>query len=318
MVIVCSTDNNYVMPLCVMLCSLFENNKEEEIQLHVLCGNVTEDNKGKITRLVLKYNKDIMFHDMDDRDFSDFPIKEKYQAQNISLATYYRLFLPKILPETIKKVIYIDCDMIVRKSLKPLWDMDIDNYAVAGVLDPENNLPFAYNRLKYPQKAGYFNAGLLVINLHYWRVVGAIVKFYSIAANKQIELKYHDQDIINLCFYKEKRRISFQYNLQNDFLYKTEYLRLSWEFWDELNECLVDPTIIHYIYAEKPWFIECNHPYKDEFVKYYKMTEWKNEPFRKLYNKRVCDVFISFLKNTYHYFFPKKKEQVFRNDLFLK
>lgn len=318
MIIVCSTDNNYVMPLCVMLCSLLENNRGEEIQIHVLCGNVSDDNKEILSRLILKYKKHIIFHDMDDNDFSDFPIKEKYQVQSISLATYYRLFLPKILPDNIKKVIYIDCDIIVRHSLRPLWNLNLEDYAIAGVLDPENNLPYSYNRLKYPQSAGYFNAGLLVINLDYWRKTKAMENFYSIVAQKNIELKYHDQDIINVCFQDRKKRISFKYNLQNDFLYKQKYLRLAWEFWDELEDCIEDPTIIHFIYGEKPWFMECSHPYKGEFIKYYEMTEYKAIPLRKLKNSNFLDITISFMKRIYRAAFPKEKETFFRNDLYLK
>lgn len=285
--IVCSTDNNYVMPLGVMLCSLFENNREERIQVHILCGSVSLDNKHKLLRVVKKYNQQICFYDMNDKDFSDFPVGEEYQVSSITLAAYYRLFLTKILPENIAKVLYLDCDMIVCDSLKSLWDIDISNYAIGGVLDPESNMPYAYNRLRYAQSEEYFNSGMLLINLDYWRSHEALKRFYEIAADKSLQLNYHDQDILNLCFHREKKIIDFKYNVQTDFLYKHEYLRLTWEYWDELDASIRKIYIIHYIYQEKPWFKDCEHPYKSEFEKYKALTEWKNVSERYYRSKKI-------------------------------
>lgn len=318
MVIVCSTDNNYVMPLGVMLCSLFENNKDENIKVHILAGNVSVENKENLSHLASKYSRIIVFHDMDDRDFADFPVGKSYQLSSISLATYYRLFLTKVLPETVDKVLYMDCDIIVRHSLSTLWNTDISDYAIAGVLDPESNMPFAYNRLKYPQSAEYINAGLLLINLDYWRKTDALSRFYAIASNKDIQLNFHDQDILNLCFYKEKKKLSFKYNFQNDFLYKPQFIKLNWVYWHSLEEEANDPVIIHFIYRDKPWFVECTHPYKNEFIKYYSKTQWGTEPLKKLYRHRFMKRIIAFLRYTYHGIFPKPGENLFREKLNLK
>lgn len=43
--ITCNTDDNYAQHCNAMLCSLFENNKDEEITVHVLCGNLSETNR---------------------------------------------------------------------------------------------------------------------------------------------------------------------------------------------------------------------------------------------------------------------------------
>ena len=45
--ITCNTDDNYAQHCTAMLCSLFENNKDEEITVHVLCGNLSETNRCK-------------------------------------------------------------------------------------------------------------------------------------------------------------------------------------------------------------------------------------------------------------------------------
>ena len=49
--ITCNTDDNYAQHCTAMLCSLFENNKDEEITVHVLCGNLSETNRQLIKDL---------------------------------------------------------------------------------------------------------------------------------------------------------------------------------------------------------------------------------------------------------------------------
>ena len=152
MEIVCSTDNNYVMPTGVMMCSLCENNRGEQVHFHVLSSDITDANKSALRRIADGYGKDIEFHKINDADLADFPIGRDGQSAHISsLATYYRLFLGDILPDSITKVIYLDGDLIVRKSLKELWDTDMDGYAIAGAPDTGNNGVEHYNRLLYPQ-----------------------------------------------------------------------------------------------------------------------------------------------------------------------
>ena len=48
MEIVCSTDNNYVMPTGVMMCSLCENNCGEQVRFHVLSADITGANKAAL------------------------------------------------------------------------------------------------------------------------------------------------------------------------------------------------------------------------------------------------------------------------------
>src|SRR5262245_56041362 len=43
----------------------------------------------------------------------------------ISLASYNRLLLPGLLPATLDRVIYLDCDLVVLHDLWELWRTDV-------------------------------------------------------------------------------------------------------------------------------------------------------------------------------------------------
>ena len=60
--IVCSTDDNYIMPTGVMLTSLFENNKGININVHLLHGGLTNEHIKQITHQVSIYGQNIKFY----------------------------------------------------------------------------------------------------------------------------------------------------------------------------------------------------------------------------------------------------------------
>lgn len=206
MEIVICTDNNYVMPAGVLICSICENNVTEKIRFHIIVDDTfLEENRQSLFEEVLRYNQEIYFHHIDKNLYSSFPVGLKGQISYLTLAAYYRLFLGKILPTTIKKVLYLDCDIIVRHNLAELWNIDIDDYAVGCVTDQYDGLIYPYNRLRYPQNLGYFNSGVLLVNLDYWRENHLLEKFIDFLGKYPERALAFDQDVLNYVLRNKKR-----------------------------------------------------------------------------------------------------------------
>ena len=139
-------DNNYAPYSVVVMASIMEHNIEESVTFHVLHTNLTED-RCQIIQDWVETNdkKSIFFYKMEKLDFDDFPIDEHTY---LDYGAYIRLFLGECLKD-IDKVLYLDCDVIVNDSLKELWNIDISNYALAGIRDRINDYVHVYNRLRY-------------------------------------------------------------------------------------------------------------------------------------------------------------------------
>lgn len=275
--IVCSTDKRYVMPTGVMLTSLLINNNDEDIHVHLLYDELPIQDISDLRHCVESYGKRITFYKIDYRLFDNFPMGEKYQSLHInSMATYYRLYMTEVLPNSINKVIYLDGDLVVRHSLKSLWNTDIDEFYVAAVPDVFNNNTKHYNRLRYSQSLGYFNAGVLLVNLKKWRQDNILQDFLNYVKLYPSRLAAHDQDVMNYLFREQKVFIDLKYNMQNDFFFKPDYSCLSWEFEKQLKAAQMDPVIVHFTGLFKPWFRECKHPYKFEFDTYLQHTQWRH------------------------------------------
>lgn len=273
--IVACTDNGFVMPTGVMIYSVCVNNQDSDITFHIVTDKVSAKNKKKMEDTVSEYpGKAIVFYDAEKIDISDIPTMEK--GSRLSIATYYRLFLTEILPSTIKKIIYIDGDMIVRRSLMPLWNLDMQGKAIAAASDTDFFREEYFKRLDYPKDMGYFNAGILLINLDYWREHRLLSVFKDFMVHHADRIVHHDQDVLNYTLRNSKKELPIKYNLQSGFL-STEksfgpYYRT------EIKAAIADPAVLHYTGGSKPWHRSCRHPYRSSFLKYKALSPWKDEP----------------------------------------
>ena len=269
--IVLNTDLQYVVHCCTMLSSLFENNINIKFNIHVISGGLTASFINDIRNLVEeKYSQKLYLYIIDSEALNYFP---KYKNSHISQAANYRLFVDKILPSDIDKVLYLDCDLIVNNSLEPLWSIDISDCPIAAVEDMWSGKDDNYIRLGYDKKYGYFNSGVLLINLKWWRennICNNFIEYLKCHDN----LKFVDQDILNGMFYNNRKLLSFKWNVQDGLLRRKPKVRES--SIPTLQNEIKSPAIIHYTGSRKPWDYDCINPYKESYFKYLDMTKWKH------------------------------------------
>lgn len=279
--ILLSTDKHYIMPTIVAMTSISLNNSDVHFFV-IIDGGVSQKQIDRIKNVLKdKKNQTVTFCQFDNDFFDNYTALKTIKGY-ISKAAYYRLFVTDILPSSIHKIIYVDGDCIVRKSLAELWNMDMETYAIAAVTDTVENT-YDFNRLGYPKDKGYFNSGVLVINLDYWRSNNLKHKFMRLIENNPDRIVKHDQDVLNIILHDAKIKLPMKYNVQNGFLWKKKYTGFGnkyEEYKDDLLSAIVDPVIIHFCSRKKPWHVEDCNPYSYEFVKYYKQTEFRYVPLK--------------------------------------
>lgn len=288
--IVYSSDNNYAQHCCVSMASILLNSDENSyFNFIILDGGITQKNKNKI--LSLKHIKkcDITFYDISKFDFSKFKLNREY----ISIAAYYRLAIPEILDNNIKKIIYIDCDTIVETDIKKLWNIDIENY-LALVVDDECGV-FQCIRLGLSIDSRYFNSGVLVFNIDKLRkcdFYNQCIKYYR--DNENI-ITLQDQDILNIFFNNKCKFIDLNWNANSRIYLGNSLKAYSIQYGDseksyskeEEDKAKYNPYIIHYTDVVKPWDIFCKHPLQKEYFEYLKFTKFKFFKFKFIFNKYI-------------------------------
>ncbi|MBD2493031.1 glycosyltransferase family 8 protein [Nostoc sp. FACHB-280] len=272
--VVCTIDNNYAQHCAVMLSSLFQNNKNEDFTVYILTDGLSSENNYKLNKFLSQSNKKFQIINIDKSLLRNAPI-----SHHISLATYFRLFIPQVIPSNIDKVLFLDSDMIIRQSIDELWQKNIDNYSHAATIAVGmDEHPTA---IGLPKNSLYFNAGLMLINLKYWRDFNIFDRGCELISQQPEKLQWHDQDTLNILLHNSWLPIDLIWNSQVfmddkelpiSSVYHDRYEKLNYA------KAKSDPKIVHFVGggSAKPWHYACKHPFKHEYAKYLQDTPWKD------------------------------------------
>ena len=268
--IACALNDYYVMPYGVMLVSLLENNKKHKIHIHVFSGQLNNTSIKSLENIARKYHAGFTFYPLDDKEFQNLAISDR-----ISRVTYYRDVIPgKISPE-IEKILYLDGDMIVLGDISELWNTNIDNYIVATVDDLYAIHCREFDRLKIPEKYGYFNSGLFLINRNEWVKNNISQKIFDYTRENIANLKFLDQDVENYVMHTQRKVIDQKWNQQVGLYFMRSGFNNPDYSEKTLEEVKSKPVIVHFNGVEKPWNYVNLHPFKKEFNRYLKISGFK-------------------------------------------
>ncbi len=238
----CATDENYAPFASIMMKSVLMHT-DSFIDFYIMDGGITKKTKKLIEKDIKKYpNKKLHFVDMTKYNLSRFPNLSYY-----SLNTFSRYFIPWIAPN-LKKVIYLDVDIVVKKDIIELYNQDLENYSIAAM--PEDFLNYSKNLLKnevYPEyniESNYFNAGVLLLDIPKLIQFNFTEKALKLTKELSDKLRCADQDILNILFENNYKKLNLKFDFFPDYL--PEYKKENPQF------TLIEPTIIRYI-AIKPW-----------------------------------------------------------------
>ncbi len=265
--VVTACDNAYVQHTAVFLRSLVKTNPNRKCRIFIL----VPDNF--IHRESLEHNLSshvtyLEFLKINRPDTASLKV-----SNHISVASYFRLFLDKLIPANVNRVIYLDSDILVAGPLDELWAVDLEKYIMAAVTDAVVN-----NNQKVRQKIGlaptsnYFNAGVLVIDLCRWRNARVGECALDFAIDYPELITYWDQCALNHVLNGQFKELTKDLNFQSD------HLR-----WSERRKCTLDTLheldaakIVHFSGPQKPWHYINSHPMKWLYWEYLRQTEWRD------------------------------------------
>lgn len=315
--IVFCIDSNYIMPCGIAMTSVLENNKSKNITIYIIGMGLQDKDCNILEQIAIKYHTEIHFFDIDKTllDKYNFPLTGKAASKYMTLACYARLFVSDILPQDINKVLYLDCDLYVADNLDELWNTSIENYSVAGVLDPVMFIPSigSYDRLNYGSDLPYINTGVLLINLEYWRQNNIIKDFIAFVREYQDKIVAHDQDVLNGVLHKTITLLPLRFNMQSCFYNRKVEIKFSKalnlaQFYSQLKEAREFPCIVHFTNIYKPWIKGLFHPMVKEYLRYMNLTpwgsntrKWGNSPlkYKIKYCKRMILYTLKIKRSTY-------------------
>ena len=248
--VLCACDRRFLPHTATMLCSLLEHNPGS--QIHLFHGPAMGNGLEKLKAVVTNYRGEIAVYEMTAKDLQYLRV-DKWASS----ANYYRLLAPRILPAGIKKILYLDSDVIVRHSLSDLWDTDLRDLAL-GAVEEFYWHPASPDHIQLPTGAKYFNSGVMLINLDYWRRNNVCERALAFIRENPGKVNYWDQDALNVLLVGHWISLPALWNAQGEAL--------------PPRRPPVDPAIAHFAGEVKPWHLTLGgpaaHPLRHEYRQY--------------------------------------------------
>lgn len=278
-----AADDRFAEILGVSLVSLYENSRDvDSINVYILDSGITEEKKEKIKQVCQDYNRSLP---MWIRGFNISKVLSiEVDVDRGSLSQYARLFISSNIPENIARVLYLDCDIMIRKSIRELWNLNLHDKTI-GVLMDAFSKHYRANINLQPNDI-MFNSGVMLIDLEKWRKQKVEEKLLNIISQKKGKIQQGDQGALNAVLTHETYCFEPRFNsvtIYFDFNYKEMmiYRKPPRGYYGEelIRRATDDPSIIHFttsFLSKRPWIKGCQHRYVGEWLKYKAMSPWKD------------------------------------------
>jgi lipopolysaccharide biosynthesis glycosyltransferase len=181
---------------------------------------------------------------------------------------FTRLWVADFFAAAVDRVLYLDSDIVIVESLDPLWETALDGRTIGAVSIPGSTRCAIFG---IPQAAGYFNSGVLLIDLARWRRTHAFDRLMAYIQANHEKLIDPDQDALNAVLYDDRLPLGYEWNVISPFYFPYHDLGLAEA---EVARVRTQARIIHFNGASKPWSYFSRHPRREDYFRYLRLTPW--------------------------------------------
>jgi lipopolysaccharide biosynthesis glycosyltransferase len=246
LVIALASNERYFPGLyCAVASALRYLDRTREVNLKVLDGGISQTSRDTLSKLIDRVRGVVRleFITVNPSVFGKATL-----GPGQSHMTYCRILLPHLLD--VPRLIYLDCDVLAFRDFAELFDFELPlDKLIAAVRDSET-LSLAddsreiAHAMKLPAEGGYFNCGVMLMNLDALRKQSFFERAVEFL-NRKSPYRFWDQSAINFLLYGQIDTLPEHWN------------RASWRFDAQQNNDL--DCVIHYT-TSAPWIVETAGP----------------------------------------------------------
>ncbi|MQS76291.1 glycosyltransferase family 8 protein [Companilactobacillus halodurans] len=253
-------DDNVVTQLMTTLYSIKQNSSAKNYSIYVI-----QDRKLRESKKLQDFCQKLGMHYhpvmVQKSDFDSAPTTDRYPK-----TIYYRLLAHKYLPKNIKRILYLDVDILIINDLKPLYQIDLKDYWYAAASHNSLDVTDDLNKLRLGnyETESYYNSGVLLMDLDSIRENVKASDIFAYIKKKGKTLVLPDQDVLNGLYGQHIMKVPDElYNY--DARMNPLYFAKSNGDWD--IDWVIDHTVVlHFCGRDKPWLPD----YKERFSGLYK------------------------------------------------
>ncbi|WP_405008968.1 glycosyltransferase family 8 protein [Kitasatospora sp. NBC_01539] len=247
--VVFAVDDNYATAATVVARSIRAGLRDADrgIVFHVIDSGLTPESTDRLQESLCALGTALV-HTVPDR------LEMAVPRKHWTAATLHRLHIAEVIPADVDRVIYLDVDTIVLDDLAELYDIDLAGRPIGAVINevaPARLLTLDGTTASLSQTGakppGYFNAGVLVIDMLQWRAEDITARSLHIYRTYGKDIPTLDQDILNHLFAERWLPVPSKWNKLIEHPVHGRFGQGRMEYLTRRE------GIIHYIGGDKPW-----------------------------------------------------------------
>lgn len=264
-------DNNYLRFAMTTATSVALAHSNESITIHILGNGLRADGIAYFIRKFTLWfkNTTLLFYDVS--EFESLLRKSGFEVnREIGISTYIRLFLTEYLPLEIRTVLYLDCDILVMRNLRSLFQVKWQDKLIAAVKSTIDIV------IDGEADKDHVNAGVVLFNLELMRKENTVKSFIDVIVKRNGHLPWHDGTVINDACQGRIHYLPLKYNAVMP-IFHMEYERYR-RFYNvpkriyshvEYEEASMNPAIIHLVswVCGRPWEIYNTCRFKETYFR---------------------------------------------------
>ena len=223
----------------VTLASIFAHTASH-VHVHILHDDTLLEKIPEYSALCARYGHSISLYNLEKYDFSQCGDVERWGK-----GTLYRIVLQEHI--LVDRLIYLDCDIVANLDIAELYAVDLEGAALGvvhekSVMDDRRDI----KRIKSlgTEASRYFNAGVLLLNLHAIRTDHADLTQSLFSLLSLHGLRYPDQDAFNIYSARKQGAVAYLDERYNLTLHSGDYRNREFSFYQG--------KILHFT-GHKPW-----------------------------------------------------------------
>jgi lipopolysaccharide biosynthesis glycosyltransferase len=237
-------------------------------EIYVLDNGLSVSSRGRLLKVVDAVSRS------GDLRWTEIPTERLpavAEGSRFSPATYSRLLIPELVAQDIRRVVYLDADVLVRRDLSPLFRIELGEAPVGAV----RNFSASSHADDFMKGRPYFNAGVLVMDIKRWRSMGLADRALEFATADSEPPAFVDQDALNAVA-ESWHELDYRWNVQAGALFGAEqppHTELAGRLYPQRQELFREAAVLHFT-AGKPWQHWCGTPGTVSWVRTLIRTGW--------------------------------------------
>ena len=207
------TDKNFLFGCAVSITSFLINNSELKFNFHVFTDSFSESDRENFKALAEQYKTNISIYLVNADSLKSLPENKLW-----TYAIYFRFIIADYFSGKLERITYIDSDVVCNGSIQELVHLPLNGAVVAAVTERDEKwwLQRAEVLGNDLIAKGYFNTGVLVIDLAEWQALDVSMQAMKSLNDSDIrsKLTYYDQDVLNIILAGRVMFLDKKYNTQ--------------------------------------------------------------------------------------------------------